>query len=136
MTHIWPRMKTSRGFNSKTKQTKWHIEFLSQIPMLSSNLWIRLTKLSKHACHTWIQIKTLTGERRRHHVLDMFKPPLTGADTPRPPQTSWPTIRITWTYWSESLKFLTNLKMTILGMDYMVKFLECKLSYLNNYSFY
>ena len=34
------------------------------------------------------------------------------------------------------LKIFDKFKTTILGMDYMVKFLECKLSYLNNYSFY
>lgn len=39
--------------------------------------------------------------RARHGAIFVFKPPLTGADAPRPPQTS---------YWSESLKFLTNLK--------------------------
>lgn len=33
--------------------------------------------------------------RARHGAIFVFKPPLTGADAPRPPQTSWLTIRIT-----------------------------------------
>ena len=48
--------------------------------------------------------------RARHGAIFVFKPPLTGADAPGPPQTSWLTIRITRTLWLESLKFLTNLK--------------------------